>query len=256
MSAPGNKGAATPGVSKLSPTLVPREVVRQLIMGDLEVFRTFVGAMHTALTDHVESRGTRMTVSEPELFTYLLTAVRTRTYRAAKKYGDHDPSFHIRTNSMWCLPSQFATIVNKIGVVELNVPRATFVPMWNVEHNEFTYSRPEELVPTTQRLRSLADHPDLRLTFIEAMASNETGDEEVLAMIPLRDELGRIREVRGKVNYDGVSASVVFLLSMVNGFYSALDQALVERIANLENPYAFYGEEMSRLLTETAWRVA
>jgi hypothetical protein len=248
--------ANSPATSSVRPNLVIREVVRQGMIGDIEVFRSFVTSMYSALTDHVETRGLRMTVSIEETQKYFLTAVRARAYKASRQYEAHDPTFHIKCGSAWCLPASFAAIVDKIGVVELDVPRATFVPVWPVSLNEFTYSQPMELVPTTAKFQSLADHPDLRLTFAHALQNNVTGDSEVMSLIPLRDELGRIREIRGRIPFDGVSAATVYALQMVHGFYNELEPRVLERIMNLENPYRVYAEELNELFMHVAWKVA
>jgi len=226
------------------------------MIGDLEVFRSFVLSMYTALSDHVESRGLMMTVSYDETVKYFLTAVRARTYKASRQYEAHDPTFHIKCGSAWCLPASFAAIVDKIGVVELDVPRATFVPVWPSSLNSETWSQPAELIPTTARFRSLADHPDLKLTFANAIQSNITGDNEVMSLIPLRDDLGRIREIRGRVPFDGVSAVTVFALQMVHGFYEGLESRILQRVVDLENPYRIYAEELNELFMHVAWKVA
>lgn len=254
--AAANNAAQSSATSSVRPNLVIREVVRQRMIGDLEIFKSFVSSMHTALTDHVETRGLRMTVSEPELFKYFLTAVRARTYRASRQYEAHDPTFHIKCGSAWCLPAAFAAIVDKIGVVELDVPRATFVPVWSSEFSDLTYTQPAELIPTSSKLRSFADHPDLKLTFVHAIQNNVTGDSEVMSLIPLRDATGRIREIRGRVPFDGVSAATVYALHMVHGFYDELEPRILERIVNLENPYRIYAEELAELFLHVAWKVA
>jgi len=250
------KAASTTSTNFVRPNLVTREVVTQTVVGDIEVFRAFTGSMHRALSDHVESRGLKMLVSSDELFTYYLTAVRARTYRANRQYEPHDPTFHIKCNSAWCLPATFAAIVDKVGVVELDVPRATFVPIWPDTLNDFTYSQPSQLVPTTAKLAALSDHPDLSLTFVSAIQSNVTGDAEVMSLIPLRDETGRIREIRGRIPFDGVSAVTVYALQLVHGFYETLEPLFLERIMNLENPYRIYAEELTELLMQVAWKVA
>lgn len=251
-----NNAAISSASNRVRPNLVTREVVFQDMIGDLEVFESFVGSMHTALTDHVETRGLRMTVSKPELSKYFLTAVRARIYKANRQYAPHDPTFHIKTGSAWCLPSSFAAIVDKIGVVELDVPRAVFVPVWSEEFSELTYHQPADLIPTTNKLKSLADHPDLCLTFAHAIQSNVTGDSEVMSLIPLRDATGRIREIRGRVPFDGVSAATVYALHMVHGFYGQLESSILERVVNMENPYRIYAEELAELFMHVAWKVA
>lgn len=250
------KAASATTTNYVRPNLVTREVVTQTVVGDIEIFRSFAGSMHNALTDHVETRGLRMTVTLDEFFTYCLTAVRARVYRANRQYESHDPTFHIKCNSAWCLPAMFASIVDKIGIVELDVPRATFVPIWPAELNEFTYSQPSQLVPTTAKLASLSDHPDLNLTFVSALQNNVTGDAEVMSLIPLRDEAGRIREVRGRMPFDGVSAVTVYALQMVHGFYETLEPRILERVVNMENPYRIYAEELAELFMQVAWKVA
>jgi len=250
------KAASTPTTNYLRPNLVTREVVAQTVVGDIEVFRAFSGSMHNALTDHIETRGLRMTVSSEELFKYYLTAVRARTYRANRQYQPHDPTFHIKCNSAWCLPATFASIVDKIGVVELDVPRATFVPVWPEAYNELTYTQPAELIPTTSKLASFADHPDLRLTFVTALQNNVTGDAEVMSLIPVRNEQGQIREIRGRIPFDGVSAVTVYALQMIHGFYAALEPRILERVLNMENPYRIYAEELTELFMQVAWKVA
>lgn len=253
---PAASAANTSATSSVRPNLVIREVVLQRMIGDLAVFSAFTSSMYNALTDHVETRGLRMTVTEEELLKYFLTAVRARAYRASRQYEAHDPTFHIKCGSAWCLPASFAAIVDKIGVVELDVPRATFVPQWSPEYNELTYHQPAELIPTTAKLRSLADHPDLKLTFAHAIQNNITGDSEVMSLIPLRDATGRIREIRGRVPFDGVSAATVYALHMVHGFYDALEPRILERVVNLENPYRIYAEELAELFMHVAWKVA
>lgn len=247
--------ASSSATSSVRPNLVTREVVRQLMVGDLEIFTTFTGSIYAALVEHVESRGLRMTISEAEMLKYFLTAVRTRTYKASRQYEAHDPTFHIKPSSSWCLPASFASIVDKIGVVELDVPRATFVPVWPVEYNELTYNQPVELIPTTAKFKSLADHPDLNLTFVHAIQNNISGDHEVMSLIPLRDQTGRIREIRGRVPFDGVSAATVYALHMVHGFYGELEPRILERVVNLENPYRVYAEELRELFMHVAWKV-
>jgi len=248
--------ASKPTANAVRPNLVTREVVLQTMVGDIDVFRSFTGSMHNALSDHIESRGLRMTVTVDELFKYYLTAVRARTYRANRQYEAHDPTFYIKCNSAWCLPATFASLVDKIGVVELDVPRATFVPVWPKAYDELTYSEPAELIPTTSKLKSIADHPDLNLTFVSAIQNNITGDAEVMSLIPVRDETGRIREIRGRVPFDGVSAVTVYALNMVHGFYASLESQVLDRVVNFENPYRIFAEELAELFMQVAWKVA
>lgn len=250
------KAASATSTNLFRPNLVTREVVFQTVVGDVDIFRAFTTSMHGALSAHVEARGLRMTVTADELFTYYLTAVRARVYRANRQYEGHDPTFHIRCNSAWCLPATFASIVDKIGVVELDVPRATFVPIWTKTLDELTYSEPSQLIPTTAKLASYADHPELSLTFVSALQNNVTGDAEVMSLIPLRDEAGRIREIRGRVPFDGVSAVTVYALQMIHGFYAALEPRVLERVVNMENPYRIYAEELAELFLQVAWKVA
>jgi hypothetical protein len=63
-------------------------------------------------------------------------------------------------------------------------------------------------------LRVMAKDPDCKFIFADAISGDRRGDETLMALIPVRDELGRILEIRGQKDFDAVAGVAYFILDL------------------------------------------
>lgn len=177
---------------------------------DANLFTQFVSDIYDAIAaQYVNVTGrTPMAfpVTREEFVDYAFTALRTRVARV------NNERFPIRCNDPWQLPSVLAAAINGVGRVTLETPVVTITPVWNSDYNDHVLDV-RMWHSVTQRLRAVAANSEMKLVLIKAIADDKSGDENVLSLVPVRDELGRITQLRNREHEVDPIAAVVYLLA-------------------------------------------
>lgn len=177
---------------------------------DARLFTEFVSDIYDAIAaQYVNVTGSipmTMPVTREEFIAYAFTALRTRVARV------NNERFPIRCNDPWQLPSVLAAAINGIGRVTLETPVVTITPVWNPAYNEAVLDV-RTWHSVTQRLRAIAANSEMKLVLIKAIADDKSGDENILSLVPVRDELGQIVQLRKREHEVDPIAAVVYLLA-------------------------------------------
>jgi hypothetical protein len=197
-------------------TVVEEVVPMVVFKNDAQLFTQFVIDVYDALASQyvIVSGGSPMDfpITQEEFVKYAFTAVKTRTARignnTATVAGTRWP---IRTNDPWQLPSVIAAAINGIGIVSLEAPVVTLVPVWNSAYDDMLLDV-REWNAITQRLRAVAGNSEMKVIFVKAIADDKFGDEALMSLIPIRDDMGRVVRLGSHHTVDTIAA-VVYLLA-------------------------------------------
>jgi hypothetical protein len=197
-------------------TVVEEVQYMQVFKNDAQLFTDFVVDIYDALASQyvIVSGGRPMDfpVTQEEFVKYAFTAVKTRVSRignnTATAAGVRWP---IRTNDSWQLPSAIAAAINGIGIVTMEAPVVTLVPVWNAAYDDQLLTV-REWHAITNRLRAVASNSEMKVIFVKAIADDKFGDEALMSLIPIRDEVGRIVRLGSHHTVDTIAA-VVYLLA-------------------------------------------
>jgi len=177
---------------------------------DAEIFTEFVSDIFDAIAaQYVNVTGSTpmaFPVSRDEFVDYAFTALRTRVARVA------NDRFPIRCNDEWQLPSILAAAINGIRRVSLETPVVTIVPVWNSDYDSHVLGV-REWHSVTQRLRAVARNSEMKLVLVKALADDKSGDESIMALVPIRDQLGRVVRLANRDHEVDPIAAVVYLLA-------------------------------------------
>jgi hypothetical protein len=177
---------------------------------DATLFINFVGDIYDAISAQyvIVSGGEpgAFPVTKDEFVAYAFTALRTRVARV------NNERFPIRCNDPWQIPSVLAAAINGIGRVQLETPVVTVTPVWNSDYDSYvldvrTWNR------ITQQLRAVSANSEMKLVLVKALADDKSGDENILSLVPVRDQVGRIVQLRKRDHEVDPIAAVVYLLA-------------------------------------------
>jgi len=197
------------------PTGSERSVVEEVLevkvfSEDANLFTEFVTDLYEAIASQysVVSGGTPMAfpVTLQEFVDYAFTALRTRVARV------NNDRFPIRCNDDWQLLSVLAAAINGVGRVTLETPVVTITPVWNSEYDGHVLDV-RSWHSVTQRLRAVAKNSEMKLLLVRAIADDKSGDENIMALVPVRDAMGRIVQLHQRDHEVDPIAAVVYLLS-------------------------------------------
>lgn len=189
-----------------------------VFQADTELFELFVGSLWDAMNEQWGAMhdGMPLPVSQEELIAYSYTAVRTRISRVTNS------RFYARCDDDWCLPAIIAHIVNQIGRVALEQPVVTIVPVWDPINDIKLVQDQLTWWSITNRMRTIKADPHMRVVFVKSLSGEKIGSPDVMSLIPVRDELGRIVRVYGKKPVDGMAAAVFFISGLNPMIYTGL----------------------------------
>jgi hypothetical protein len=208
------------GVIRLTSTVMSAEEVRMPVFGtDGVLFRTFVTETFNAHASKWLAFHPVFPVTEEEWLAYAYTALRSRIARV-----NNEPGF-VRTDDDWCIPSIIAHLINGIGVVYNDNPVCNVIPVWNPEYDEFLLTRPQ-WIDVTRKMRIVsADTDKMKAVFVRNMAGDRHGDPDVMNLVPVRDELGRIVRLHHDTPIDGVAAFVYLAADFRPNIYESYSLA-------------------------------
>jgi hypothetical protein len=219
---------------------------------DADLFVQFAGEMYDAIETayvSVAPNSTPMLFTKDEFVKYAFTAMCARVRRIS---NDHTlingERFEIRCDHPWALPATMAAVINAVGRVSMDVPVVTVVPVWNHAYDEFVL--PERTWHrVSQAIRAVARVEGMKLVLVDQLAKDPSGDEHLLSLIPVRDEMGRIVRVSHRTMPVDPAAAAVFLISGFDpDIYAGVSLALP---AMLLPPYYVEAGEVQQNL----WRL-
>lgn len=204
-------------VIRLTSTVMAAEEVRMPVFAtDGALFRRFVDSVYEAHAEKWLAYRSTFPVTKEEWMKYAFTALRSRLARV-----NNEPGF-IRTDGDWCIPAIIAHLINGIGIVVNDTPVCTLIPVWNDEYNDMVLSR-EEWYTVTRKMRVIdSDKEKMKAVFVRNMAGDRHGDPDIMNLVPVRDETGRVRRLHSNVPIDGVAAFVYLAADFLPGIYGPL----------------------------------
>lgn len=200
------------------------EVMEVTVLHDSDVFEQFVSNIYDALTERFGCAhgGALMPITVEDLTRYAYTAVRARVARVnSERVAIDGRNWQVRCDDTWALPTPLAFIIAGIGRVTLEMPVITIVPKWNEEHDIHVLSY-EDWSLISRRLRAIEADKANEITLAHAIEGGKQGDETLMALVPVRDAVGRVTEIRSQGVFDPVAAAAYLIAGLEP---SALDTA-------------------------------
>jgi len=214
------------------------------IIADEVLFEGFVESMYEAISYQwtTYNRPAELPVSIESFRRYAYTAVKTRVARV------NNERFHLRCNDAWVLPSPLADCLAGVGQVRLERPVMTIVPKWNVAHNDKLMTR-EEFERFGRHMRIVEKDINSKFVFVSALASDRSGNDVLMSLVPLRNPDGTLRELASTQDVNPAAAIMYLALGMDNfqGVELALIPAMLRNWQSLDvtglPPYVYqFGE--------------
>lgn len=194
---------------------VTEEVLVPVFATDDALFRRFVDATYDSHVYKWEAHHTlgSFLVTREEWMSYAFTALRSRLARVNDEPGQ------IRSDDEWQLPSMIASIVNSIGRVTVDAPAMIYKPVWNRAFDANVLTR-LDWVRITAKMRALAaDREYSKFVFVRSISGDRSGDPMIMDLIPVRDDIGRIVQLRSDQPVDGVAAFVYLACGFMPDIY-------------------------------------
>jgi len=183
---------------------------------DSSIFAEFVGDIYDAIESQyrtVGGHGQELPFTKVDLVKYAFTAMCTRVRMINR---DRTPingeRFDIRCNDPWRIPAVLAGIINAVGMVVNEQPVITIVPVWNHELDDQILTVPQ-WHRVSQAILAVSRTEGMKMVLVESLASDRSGDEMLMTLIPVRDEMGRIRQIAHRTIPVDPSAAAVYIIS-------------------------------------------
>jgi len=206
---PSHKGLSEVKGVSVEREYADRELNVDILSQDVALFERFINEQYDIIDVRWSAYKTTETpVTRDEFLSYAYTAVRTRVARVQNE------RFHVRCDSEWQLVTGLATILAQIGRVILIDPSVTILPRWNADHNDKLIQTREQFHSISSRLRVMAKDPDCKFVFADAISGDRNGDPSLMALVPVRDELGKIIRIRGRKDFDAVAGVSYLILDL------------------------------------------
>lgn len=234
-------------ITKLGSNRLIVDEVQDMVLwqyrSDSEIFERFVLDIWDVYNERwgMYHNGQPLPVTSDEFLRYAYTAVKTRVSRVRNE------RFQFRCDGPWQLPAPLAVAINGIGRVSLEAPVVTILPAWNPEYDPYLITNEREWYRITERLRAVGADPDCKIILIKQLAGDRTGDENVMSLVPVRDEAGRLVRLHGDHPVDAVAATVY----LISGFQSDVYGEITLRTHPQRLP-AYYMETAA--LVQYMWR--
>lgn len=197
------------GASERIQRAIIDQVVEVVVLSDATVFEESVASLHEMYDMRwgMFHQNTPFPVTRDELIRYCYTAVRTRVARVCNE------RFHTRCDDPWSVPTPIAAALAGIGMVSLESPHMVITPKWDSDHDNMLLTHDEQRI-ITQRLRAVERDGDTKLLFARAISGDKTGDEALMALVPVRDQNGRVTELQSRTDFDPIAGLVYLLLGL------------------------------------------
>lgn len=211
-------------------TAAEEKMEMTVFKNDADLFIEFAGDIYDSIeTQYVTTAGCgdALSFTKAEFVKYAFTAVCARVRRVN---NDRSPingeRFEIRCDDPWQVPAIVAAVVNSIGRVVLENPVVTIEPEWNHVYDEYVLNR-SAWHRVTQRIRAVGKADGMKLTLVNALAGDRSGDEMLMSLIPVRDEMGRVVQVSHRTTpVDPIAAAVYIISGFDPEIYAGVSLAL------------------------------
>jgi hypothetical protein len=194
-----------------------------VFQNDAELFVGFVGDVYDSIESMyaaANAQAVGLPFTKEELVKYAFTGMRSRLARV------NNERFDVRCDDPWQMPAILAAIINSIGRVEIEAPVITMVPTWNVTYDEFVMTR-SDWHRVTQLLRGVVRNDMMKLVVVNALAGDKAGDEMLLSLIPVRDDVGRIVRIAHRTQpVDPIAAAVYVIAGFAPEIYAGVSLGL------------------------------
>lgn len=181
-----------------------------VLSADASLFETFITRVYGVIEQQwgYDHPAVPMPVSLEEMLAYSYTALKARLSRVV------GTGFHTRCDDDgWRLPAVIAHIINQVGRFTMESPVVTVIPVWDTTFDGNVLTK-DAWWKISHRMGSLASDPHLKVVFVRAISGERQGSPDVMALVPVRDELGRIVRVYGSKPVDGLAAAVFFIAGL------------------------------------------
>jgi hypothetical protein len=197
------------GASERTQRAIIDEVVDVIVLSDVTVFEESVAALHELYDMRwgMFHQNIPFPVTRDQLIRYCYTAVRSRVARV------NNERFHTRCDDPWAVPTPIAAALAGIGMVSLESPHMVIVPRWDEAHDGMLLTHDEQRI-ITQRLRAVERDGDVKLLFARAISGDKSGDEALMALVPIRDANGRVVELQSRTDFDPIAGLVYLLMGL------------------------------------------
>lgn len=198
-------GFASAELPRVQRYIANEEVVVN-VLNDKDVFERFMSEAYNSLAYRWYARTrSELPFTENEYTRYGYTAVRTRVARV------NNERFTVRCDDPWALHPFLAAVLSGVGLVTLETPAITFRPAWLKENDEFLLTKDEQ-AHLTRRIKSLVDVDGMGFMPILAIGGDRSGLKNVMSLIPVRNALGQVVELKSHYDFEPIAA-VAYLIS-------------------------------------------
>lgn len=197
-------------------TAAEEKMEMTVFKNDATLFIEFVSDIYDSIeTEYVTVAGCgdALPFTKDDLIKYAFTAMCARVRRV-----NNDRSliagnrFEIRCDDPWQLPAAIAAVINSVGRVVIENPIITIEPVWNHEYDGWVLGQ-RSWHRVTQQLRATSRANGMKLVLVNALAGDRSGDEMLMSLIPVRDEMGRIVQIAHRTQPVDPIAAAVFIIS-------------------------------------------
>lgn len=197
-------------------TAAEEKMEMTVFKNDAALFVEFVEDVYDSLeTQYVTvcGCGDELPFTKDAFVKYAFTAMCTRVRRVNNDRSlINGERFEIRCDDPWRIPAVIAAVVNAVGRVVLENPIITVEPVWNHDYDEYVLST-AQWHRVSQQLGAMSRADGMKVTIVNALAGDRSGDEMLMSLIPVRDEMGRIVQVGHRTSPVDPIAAAVFIIS-------------------------------------------
>lgn len=211
-------------------TAAEEKMEMTVFKNDADLFVEFVGQLYDSIESQylsVAGEGDELPFTKIDFTKYAFTAMATRVRRVSNDHSlINGERFDRRCDDPWAIPAVLAGVINAVGRVVIEDPVITLEPVWNHMYDEWILTT-AQWHRVTQRIRALARVEGMKLTLVNALAGDRSGDEMLMSLIPVRDEMGRIVQVSHRTTpVDPIAAAVYIISGFDPEIYAGVNLAL------------------------------
>lgn len=211
-------------------TAAEEKMEMPVFKNDATLFIEFVGDVYDSIESQyvvVAGDGGELPFTKTDFVKYAFTAMCTRVRRVNNDRSSvNNERFEIRCDDPWRMPAVIAAVINAVGRVVLEQPVITIEPVWNHDYDEYVLTV-QQWHRVSQQLSAVARVEGMKITLVNALAGDRSGDEMLMSLIPVRDEMGRIVQVAHRTTpVDPIAAAVYIISGFDPEIYAGVSLAL------------------------------
>lgn len=211
-------------------TAADEKMVMTVFKDDATLFIEFVGSIYDAIEVEyvtVAGCGDSLPFTKDDFVRYAFTAMCARVRRVNNDRSNIlGERFEIRCDDPWQLPATLAAVINSVGRVMHESPVIMIEPAWNHDYDHMVLSQ-RQWHHVTQQIRAVSRAQNMKLVLVSALAGDKAGDDMLMTLIPVRDEMGRIVQVGHRTTeVDPIAAAVYIISGFDPEIYAGVNLAL------------------------------